>query len=163
MTHSKILSQLFLLHSARPNYFFRTYILRLLVLTPLKFGEHMKKLITSALCLAAVALSANSFAETWIARCNGMQFNFNRTGKSALFYMNTSTGIYQIATGKIIFDNGIAMRAPITGNSPGYNGLSLTDIGLNKDRKNVYVLYRHPQTGEVKDGVFCNSEIQVVN
>lgn len=120
----------------------------------------MRKLILTAV-LAVLPVSA--LAETWIARCNGMQFNFNRTNKSFLLYFNVpNVGIVQMATGRIIFDNGTAIRGPVSGNPSGFNGETLTEIGLNASRNNVYVQYRHPGTGEIKAGPFCTSTIQVV-
>jgi hypothetical protein len=105
----------------------------------------------------------SAFAETWIARCNGMQFNFDKTHKSFLLYFNVpNVGTVQMATGKVIFDNGTALRGPVNGNPLGFQGQPLTEIGLNTSRKIVYVLYRHPSTGEIKSGTFCESAIQIV-
>ena len=120
----------------------------------------MKKVLLLSLALVGFSLSAQ--AETWIARCNNLQFNFDKTSKVALIYFKTSTGIYQMAKGTIGFDNGIALRAPLDGNSVGYMGQSLTEIGLNKSRNLVYVQYRHPTTGALTPGDFCTAQIQIV-
>jgi hypothetical protein len=112
--------------------------------------------------LALVMTSASAKAETWIARCNNLQFNFDKNGKVALIYFKTSTGIYQMAKGDIGFDNGVALRASVDGNSAGFGGQSLTEIGLNKSRNLVYVQYRHPTTGAVTAGDFCSTPIQIV-
>ena len=120
----------------------------------------MKKIVT--LCFAVLGFSALAQAETWIARCNNLQFNFDRNGKTALVYFKTSTGIYQMAKGSIGFDNGVVLRAPLDGNSAGFGGQSLTEIGLNKSRNVVYVQYRHPSTGALSSGEFCNAQIQMV-
>jgi hypothetical protein len=121
----------------------------------------MRKLLLAATLLIAPSVSA--FGDTWIARCNGMQFNFDKTSKTFLLYFNVpDVGIVQMATGRIIFDNGVAVRGPITGNPLGFNGQTLTEIGINNSRKNVYVQYRHPSTGALKSGAFCSSAVQIV-
>ncbi|NDE16548.1 hypothetical protein EBZ80_16620 [bacterium] len=101
-------------------------------------------------------------AETWIARCNNLQFNFNRTSKTFLVYFSTSTGIYQMARGKITFDNGTAVRGPIEANGVGSDGNPITQIGLNPSRNLVYVLYDNPTSTEVRNGDFCSTQIQSV-
>jgi hypothetical protein len=118
----------------------------------------MKKLIFA---LALLGVSASAHAETWIARCNNLQFNFDKTHKTALIYFKTSTGIYQMAKGEVSFDNGTALRAAIDGNSVGFGGQSLTEIGLNRSRNIVYVQYRHPTTGAITTGEFCSTTIQI--
>lgn len=120
----------------------------------------MVKTILATL-LASVSTTALA-GETWIAQCNSVQFNFNREAKSYLVYFKTTAGILQMARGEITFDNGVALRGPIFGNSVGYEGGSLTEIGLNPSRDLVYVLYRHPFTGEYKSGDFCSASIRIV-
>lgn len=115
--------------------------------------------------IATMLIGASTTAlasETWIAQCNNVQFNFNRDAKSYLVYFKTSAGIFQMARGDITFDNGVALRGPVLGNSLGFEGGSLTEIGLNPSRNLVYVLYRHPTTGEYKSGDFCSAGIRIV-
>ena len=63
---------------------------------------------------------------------------------------------------KLDFDNGVAVRGAILGNSMTNNGKPITEIGLNKSRNTVYVLYRHPWQNNIKSGVFCKAKIKVV-
>ncbi|MEY4631657.1 MAG: hypothetical protein RIQ81_1777 [Pseudomonadota bacterium] len=112
--------------------------------------------------LFLAAISTSAMAETWIARCNNLQFNFDRTSKTFFVYFSTSTGIYQMARGRIIFDNGTAIRGPIEANGVGSDGNPITQIGLNPSRSLVYVMYDHPTTNEVKNGDFCTTRIQSV-
>lgn len=120
------------------------------------------RLTNGILCMFVAAISSSAMAETWIARCNNLQFNFNRTSKTFLVYFSTSTGIYQMARGKIIFDNGTAIRGPIEANSVGSDGNPITQIGLNPSRNLVYVMYDNPTTTEIKNGDFCTTQIQSV-
>src|SRR4051812_30935776 len=76
--------------------------------------------------------STGAQAETWVARCHSLQVNFDRTNKSVAMYFVTDAGIFQIAQGSIGFDNGVALRAPLRGNASGFNGGTLTEIGLNR-------------------------------
>jgi hypothetical protein len=99
-------------------------------------------------------------AETWVGRCGNVHVKFDRKALKAGIYLQTNGGTFQIATGKIVFDNGAAMRAPMEGIQDGPMG-PMSEIGLNKSRKVVYVLYRNPNTGQVKDGVLCESPITV--
>jgi hypothetical protein len=117
----------------------------------------------SVFAILALSAATTAFAgETWIAECHNVQFNFNRTAKSYLVYFKTTAGTFQMARGEITFDNGTALRGPVSGNSVGFEGGSLTEIGLNPSRNLVYVLYRHPRTGEYKSGDFCTASIRVV-
>jgi hypothetical protein len=108
------------------------------------------------------AMSAQALAETWIARCNELQFNFNRSNRTFLVYFKTSAGILQMAKGAITFDNGTALRGPVDGNSYGSDGQPVTQIGLNPSRNLVYVLYTHPFDHSTKSGDFCTTTIQRV-
>jgi hypothetical protein len=118
----------------------------------------------NATTLLIFSLSATALqAETWIARCNNLQFNFNRDSKSYILYFKTSAGIFQMGTGTIIFDNGSAIRGPLTGNAFGTNGEPLTEIGLNPSRNLVYVLYRNLTDHTTKSGDFCTTTITRVN
>ena len=119
-------------------------------------------LMRATIGLFSVLMSTSAMAETWIARCNNLQFNFDRTSKSFLVYFNTSTGIYQMARGRIIFDNGVAIRGPVEANGAGSDGNPITQIGLNPSRNLVYVMYDHPSTDEVRNGDFCTTRIQSV-
>lgn len=116
------------------------------------------------LAVMMMALSSTMVhAETWVARCNNLQFNFNRTAGTYLLYFNTSAGILQMGKGTITFDNGTALRGPLTGNSFGTDGEPITQIGLNQSRGLVYVLYRHPTDHTTKTGDFCTTTIQRVD
>ena len=117
-------------------------------------------MISSRLLLALGFLSSPAFAETSVAKCKGLQFHFNRTTNKAQVYLKTSGGIFQITQGPIKFDNQIALRAPMDGIEEGVKGF-MSEIGLNRSRNIVYVLYRNPLTGQVKDGIFCNTPIIV--
>lgn len=124
----------------------------------------LKNLALKTAAALALTLSATAIhAETWIARCNNLQFNFNRTSKTYLLYFNTSAGIFQMGTGRITFDNGSALRGPLTGNAFGTDGEPITEIGLNPSRNLVYVLYRHPTDHTTKSGDFCTTTINRVN
>jgi hypothetical protein len=112
-------------------------------------------LLTLTLLAAAPAL-----ADSWVADCNDLHFTFDRTSKKASVYVKTNKGIFQISTGTIGFDNDVAVRAPLAGLPEGVKG-AMTEIGLNRDRNVVYVLYRNPDTGQTKDGVFCSAPITV--
>ena len=112
------------------------------------------------LALALWAVSATAGADTWVARCNDLHFTFDRSTKKASIYMKTTNGIFQIAGGAIGFDNGVAVRAPMAGLPEGVQG-PMTEVGLNRDRNIVYVLYRNPDTGQRKDGVYCQTRISV--
>ena len=105
--------------------------------------------------------STMSRAETWIASCNNLQFNFDRSAGTYLLYFQTSSGIFQMGKGKINFDNGTALRGALTGNSVLTNGEPLTEIGLNPSRGMVYVLYRNPVDNTVKSGDFCRTTIRI--
>lgn len=120
---------------------------------------HIRMAIVVLLGFFSTALQA----ETWIARCNKLQFNFDRSSKSYLLYFETSAGIFQMGTGRITFDNGSAMRGPLTGNAFGTDGQPITEIGLNPSRNLVYVLYRHPTDHTTKSGDFCTTSINRVN
>ena len=123
----------------------------------------MRNILSNGIAgLFLVAFSSAAMAETWIARCNNVQFNFNRTSKTFLVYFNTSTGIYQMARGKITFDNGTAVRGPIEANGVGADGSPITQIGLNPSRNLVYVMYDNPTSTEVRNGDFCSTQIQSV-
>jgi hypothetical protein len=126
-------------------------------------GDKMKRQMLKAMTVLFAAGFANAaFAETWIGRCNKLQFNFNRTSKTFLVYFDTSAGIFQMAKGKISFDNGSAVRGAIDGNGFGSDGQPITQIGLNPSRNLIYVLYNHPTTNEIKSGDFCSTTIQSV-
>ena len=99
-------------------------------------------------------------AETWTARCGNVSFKFLRKQLKAEMYLQTTGGTFQIASGKIAFDNGVAMRSPMEGIPDGPMGPQ-AEIGLNRSRRMVYVLYRNPNTGQVKDGVLCETPITV--
>lgn len=126
-------------------------------------GTLWNKIFKTAATLVFFFSGTTLHAETWIARCNHLQFNFNRTSKSYILYFDTSAGIFQMGTGKITFDNGSAMRGPMTGNAFGTDGEPMTEIGLNPSRNLVYVLYRHPTEHTTKTGDFCTTTMTRAN
>ncbi len=124
----------------------------------------MKNFRLKATAAVILSLTATALhAETWIARCNNLQFNFDRDAKSYILYFKTSAGIFQMGTGKIIFDNGSAIRGPLTGNPIGTSGEPLTEIGLNPSRNLVYILYHNLTDHTTKSGDFCTTTISRVN
>ncbi len=117
-----------------------------------RFGIFSKFLVFS------LFLGAQAQAETWSARCGNLHVKFNRTTHKAEIFFQTTGGVFQVAAGKVTFDNGSAMRSPMEGIPEGVTG-PISEIGLNKSRGIVYVLYRNPNTGQVKDGVLCETPI----
>ncbi len=110
----------------------------------------------------ALLPTSSALAETWIAECNNVQFNFDRDSESFLVYFETDTGTYQMAQGTITFDNGTAVRGPVEGNGVGNDGKPITQIGLNPSRDLVYVFYQHPYEDGQDTGEFCSTEIDSV-
>ena len=117
----------------------------------------LKKVYLSVLTLLLVIPTC--FSETWIANCNNLQFNFDRTSKIVLLNFNTTSGLMQMAKGSILFDDGVTLRAALDGNSVGYLGLALTEIELNPSKKVVNILYRNPSSGAVTYALFCATTI----
>jgi len=103
-----------------------------------------------------------SHSETWVARCSNLQFQFDRSNKLAYLYLNTTIGLLQVAQGTISIDNGVLMRAPMSGNALSFNDLALTEVELNPSNKAVNVQYRSPIDGTVSSGKFCNTVISGV-
>ncbi len=114
--------------------------------------------VGSKLLVFGLFLSSVGWGETWTARCGNVHLKFNRSTHKSEIYLQTAGGVFQVAGGDITFDNGTAMRSPMAGIKEGPNG-PISEIGLNKSRRIVYVLYRNPETGQVKDGVLCDTPI----
>jgi len=114
----------------------------------------------SILLVLILFLGGAARAETWTARCGNVSFKFQRKQLKAEMYLQTTGGTFQVASGKIAFDNGVALRSPMEGIPDGPMGPQ-AEIGLNKSRRMVYVIYRNPNTGQVKDGVLCETPITV--
>ena len=57
--------------------------------------------------------------------------------------------------------DGTILRAALTGTSLGFNDKPVTEIGIDKEKKIIFVRYRHPQTGEVTNGKFGDTEVQI--
>lgn len=114
--------------------------------------------IFSKFLVFSLFLVGQAYAETWTGRCDNVHVKFDRKTNKADLFLQTTGGVFQVATGKIAFDNGVALRAPMEGIPDGPSG-PISEIGLNKSRKIVYVLYRNPNTGQVKDGVLCETPI----
>jgi hypothetical protein len=101
-------------------------------------------------------------SETWMAKCNSAQFNFDRSTSVVILYFNTSIGYLKMAEGTIVYDDGTVLRGPLDGNGVGgYNGLSLTEIELDASQNRVNVQYRNPSTGSISTGSFCSTQIFV--
>lgn len=94
---------------------------------------------------------------SWVARCNELEFRFDSLRKQAQVSMVTPKGLFPLAVGRVHFDNGLAMRATLTGLGEGPS----MDVGLNRDRKIVYVFRKNAETGAKDDAVFCATEIRV--
>jgi len=109
--------------------------------------------------MAATAVPAS--AETWTAGCHSLEFRFDRTNKKASIFMKSVGAVaYEVATGTIALDNGTALRAvfsppPMADDDP------IIEVGLNKSRKIVYLVRHRSGSNDVKDGVFCETPIQV--
>jgi hypothetical protein len=99
--------------------------------------------------------------DTWIGACNNLQFTFNRKTKIFLLHFKTDAGTFEMARGKVVFDNNIAVSAAITGAPQGAMGKTITEIGINKDRNIIYVQYCDPNTGKVTSGTFGKTEVEV--
>lgn len=100
---------------------------------------------------------AAAAGQSWVARCNELEFRFDRETKLAQVSMVTAKGLFPLAQGKVHFDNGLAMRAGLSGLGEGAG----MDVGLNRDRKIVYVLRKTAETGAKDDAVFCATDIRV--
>ncbi|MFT5469599.1 MAG: hypothetical protein ACI8UO_004721 [Verrucomicrobiales bacterium] len=108
--------------------------------------------------LAGFGLFTSSVqAETWIGTTGDLQFNFDRDADRILLYFKTDEGTFQIARGEITFDNGTALRGSFIGND-------ITEVGINKSRGIIYVLYNNPNTGKAEDGgTFAKTRVKVVD
>ena len=105
--------------------------------------------------------ASGASADTWVANCKGLEFRFDRRNSRADIYMITDNRKFKVISGAIEFDNGVAVRSPVPGIPWGVQGPS-TEIGLNKSRGMVYVLYRGRATAKAQDGIFCKTRIKVV-
>lgn len=94
--------------------------------------------------------------QSWVARCNGLEFRFDAERKATVA-MVTDNGQFPLAVGKVHFDNGLARRATLSGLGDG----PAMDVGLNRDRKIVYVFRKDPDTGVKEDAVFCATDVRV--
>ena len=104
-----------------------------------------------------LANNPSTLSETWTAKCNSVQFTFDRTNQKALLFFNTTLGSMQIAQGTIDYDDGNILRAPMDGNAPSFNGL--TEIELNASQNKVNIRYLDTSTGTISDGLFCSAKI----
>ena len=66
-----------------------------------------------------------------------------------------------MAQGVISYDDGTILRAPLLGNSPGYNGLPLTEIELHAFEKKVNIQYRD-LIGNPTSAHFCTATMSGV-
>lgn len=123
--------------------------------------KNFKSSWAGCLALSFLGLNAPAFAEVWVAKCHGMEFHYDRATKKASIVMVSAGGLaFEVATGVIKVDNGVALRA-IVSQPPIADDDLIVEVGLNKSRNIVY-LVRHPAgTGEVKDGVYCETPIAV--
>src|SRR4051812_3320377 len=67
------------------------------------------------LLMFSLFLAGHAYGETWSARCDTVHVKFNRKTMKADLFLQTKGGVFQVATGKIAFDNDVAMRAPMEG------------------------------------------------
>ena len=108
--------------------------------------------------LLALAMPGSLVAQSqaWVARCNGLEFRFDAERKATVS-MVTANGLFPLAVGKVHFDNGLARRAALSGLGDG----PAMDVGVNRDRKIVYVFRKDPDTGAKEDAVFCATDVRV--
>lgn len=121
----------------------------------------MKRSLIPLTVGTAFLAAATVRAETWSARCNGLEFQFDKTSRTAVVFVVTTEGPqFPIAQGPISFDNGVALRGAMK-----HTGASLvpveSEIGLNKSRNVVYIQSKNPLTGEVTSGKFCEAKIEI--
>ncbi len=113
-----------------------------------------------SLCLT-LGLAGTACADVWSAKCNGMQFHFDRATKKATIEMVSAGGVgFEVTTGTIKVDNGVALRAIVSA-APIADDDPVVEVGLNKSRNIVYLVRHNSGSGEVKDGVFCETPITV--
>lgn len=116
------------------------------------------KLTAIALGFVGFAMfSGSAQAETWIGTTGNLQFNFDRDADRILLYFKTDEGTFQVARGKITFDNGTALRGSFIGND-------IVEVGINKSRNIIYLLWNNPNTGQPEDaGTFARTEVRIVD
>lgn len=138
-----------------------------------------KSFLTGALLTISSILTPTlpGVADTWIARCNGLEFNFDRARTGAtdfsggLIYMdaNFPTGLQtiQIANGKIQYVDADSVRAVFnrTGLSGGdFNNnmqIGITRLAGETNQARVVIRHRHSSTGDLTTGTFCNSILEI--
>ena len=116
------------------------------------------KLSAIVLGFAGLAMfSSSAQAETWIGTSGDLQFNFDRDADRILLYFKTDKGTFQVARGKITFDNGTALRGSFIGND-------IVEVGINKSRNTIYLLWNNPNTGQPESaGTFAWTNVRVVD
>lgn len=125
-----------------------------------------KSLILTSLLVVSSSVSA----EMWTAACNdgkNLQYNQIVNGQGLLYmrvempdgYMNT----YQVARLEQTFFNGTAICGTVDGNGIGVTGEPLTQICANRDRRIVYIKYKHPHNPQAPmvSGVYCAADIKI--
>ena len=111
--------------------------------------------------ISALGVSAGAMAETWTAKCHNLEFHYDRSTRRAAILMQVAGGaMFEVATGTIGLDNGVALRATVSP-PPVADDDPINEVGLNKSRNIVYLVRHRAGSNEVKDGVFCETPITV--
>ena len=108
--------------------------------------------------LLGCCLAWPAAAEVWTAECQGLRFRFVRDERRATVEMKTDRGLFPLAKGVILFDNGLALRA-VFGPETDEDSVQL---GLNRKRGIVYLVDR-TIAARVRDGTFCEAAVRVEN
>ncbi len=130
-----------------------------------------KALIAAFLAWSSLA-AGQATAATWIAVCNdGKNIQYNQTlDGNGFLYMkvtdqNGASHTYQIAKLEQSFYNKIAVCGSVLENGTGSaatGGHPITQICANKDRKNIYVKYKHPYEDKpFESGVYCAADVTI--
>ena len=129
----------------------------------------MRKLALTFVGFMALA-SASLSAKTWIGICNdGQNIQYNQTENgNGFLYMKVkdargSSHTYQIARLKQTFKNSVAICGTVIKNGTGSQGLPITQVCMNRSRKNIYVKYKHPYEANraIKSGTFCGARVRI--
>ena len=144
----------------------------------------MKSLAPFALGCGLIVLSASGAqAETWIARCNNLQFNFDRTADRLTVYAKSTQGlnregqqyfnrntamINHLFQGKIFSKSadGVTASVPVSNPKPGEGANNFSVFprwSLTKSKSQVSFAVKNSQ-GQLMTFKFCTSSpsVQVV-
>ncbi len=115
--------------------------------------KRMMRMVVVGMAVSGVGMAAG---KTWVARCNDLEFQFGGEGGKAFLLMKTTDGLFQVATGKVTFDNGVARRATLDETK---EDAPFTQVGLNRSRGIVYLVAKNPKDVNSKDGIYCHTEV----